>query len=151
MSAKEQREVVAAAAREEAAAVLKRRPSKIKPKPSLAPRQVADSSEPEAEAVVEVPAVVVPYTDADRGGDKKVVKKVVKSKVPGRGGREERCSGSNRPGKRKGGGKPGGKQDMRQQQAAKHGFESPGCQGTPPHGCPIWHRSGYPRDDIIVR
>lgn len=126
MSAREQREVVAAAAREEAAAVLKRRPSKIKPKPSLAPRQVADSSEPEAEAVVEVPAVVVPYTDADRGGDKKAVKKVVKSKVPGRGGREElHVPAGNRPGKRKGGGKPGGKPDMRQQQAAKHGFEKP--------------------------
>lgn len=129
LSAKEQREVVVAAAREEAAAALKRRPSKIKPKPTLAPRQVADSNEPEEAAAAAVavvaPVAVEKYTDNDRGGDKKAVKKVVKSKPAGRGAREELHvpAGANRSGKKKGGGKLAVKSDVRQQ--AKHGFEKP--------------------------
>ena len=132
LSAREQRDVVVAAAREEAASALKRRPSKLKPKPTLAPREVADSSEPEAEKVVAA-TVVEKYTDTSPVDDKKTDKKPVKSKVAGRGGREELhvpASGggnNNRSGKRKGGGRRDAfKPDSRQQNPnAKHGFEKP--------------------------
>ncbi|WMP18388.1 translation initiation factor IF-2 [Thiothrix lacustris] len=130
LSAKEQREVVVAAAREEAASALKRRPSKLKPKPSLAPREVADSSEPEAEKVAVVSTVVEKYTDAAPA--EKTDKKPVKSKVAGRGGREELhvpAGNSNRSGKKKGGGRRDAfRPDPRQQNSnanAKHGFEKP--------------------------
>ena len=83
--------MVVAAAREEAASALKRRPSKLKPKPTLAPREVADISEPEPEAEKEVvvSVVVEKYSEATPADDKKVDKKPAKSKVSGRGGREE--------------------------------------------------------------
>ena len=140
LSAREQRDVVVAAAREEAASALKRRPSKLKPKPSLAPREVVDTREvvetvePEVEKVVVVASTVVEkYSEATPSDDKKSDKKPAKSKVTGRGGREELhvpSSGGNRSGKGKG--KSGGrrdafKPDSRQQNNnnAKHGFEKP--------------------------
>ena len=124
LSAKEQRDVVVAAAREEAASALKRRPSKIRPKPTLAPREVADSSEPEAEK----PVVTEKYTDAAPA--EKTDKKPVKNKVAGRGGREElHVPAGNRSGKKKGGGRRDTfRPDPRQQNSnanAKHGFEKP--------------------------
>ncbi|EIJ34036.1 translation initiation factor IF-2 [Thiothrix nivea] len=118
LSAREQREAVAAAAREEAAAALKRRPSKAKPKQSLAPRQVADSSAPEPEQE----ASTDKYSESDRSGDKKSVKKVVK-KVGGRSREELHVPAGNRAGKKKGGRREVSKPDLRQQ--AKHGFEKP--------------------------
>ncbi len=118
LTAKEQREVVAAAAREEAAAALKRRPSKVKPKQSLAPRSVADSSAPE-EPRDET------YAAPDRVNDKKPAKKPVKSKTAGGRDREElHVPGGGRNAKKKGGGKQPARQDVRQQ-ANKHGFEKP--------------------------
>ncbi|WGZ93425.1 MAG: translation initiation factor IF-2 [Candidatus Thiothrix putei] len=129
LSAREQREVVVAAAREEAASALKRRPSKLKPKPSLAPREVADVSEPEAEKAVVVNTTVEKYTEVVASSDdKRVDKKSSKNKVAGRGGREElHVPAGNRPGKKKGGGgrREAFKPDTRQQSNAKHGFEKP--------------------------
>jgi translation initiation factor IF-2 len=117
LSAREQREVVAAAAREEAAAALKRRPSKVKPKPSLAPRSVADSSN----AAPEEASREEPYSTP--ANDKKVVKKQGKSKTGGRDREELHVPGGNRNAKKKGGKQPA-RQDVRQQ-ANKHGFEKP--------------------------
>ncbi|MEB4592445.1 translation initiation factor IF-2 [Candidatus Thiothrix sp. Deng01] len=121
LSAKEQREVVAAAAREEAAAALKRRPSKAKPKHSLAPREVADTSEPDV--VAQEPFNPERYTDPERSNDKKTVKKVVKNKVGGRSREELHVPAANRSGKKKAGKREAVKPDVRQQ--AKHGFEKP--------------------------
>ena len=143
LSAREQRDVVVAAAREEAASALKRRPSKLKPKPLIVPREVVDTREvvavvevvePEAEKVVAVAsAVVEKYSETPPSDDKKGDKKPAKGKASGRGGREELhvpSGGGNRSGKGKG--KSGGrrdafKSDSRQQNNAnaKHGFEKP--------------------------
>lgn len=131
LSAREQRDVVAAAAREEAATALKRRPSKLKPKPTLAPREVADVSEPEAEKPIVADVVVEKYTETVASDDKRIDKKPSKTKVAGRGGREELhvpAAGGGRPGKKKGGGgrRDAFRPDPRQQQSnAKHGFEKP--------------------------
>jgi translation initiation factor IF-2 len=144
LSAREQRDVVVAAAREEAAFALKRRPSKLKPKPIIAPREVVapvvvapvvvEPVEPEVEKVA-APApmsVTEKYSEANASDDKKGDKKPAKGKVTGRGGREELhvpSGGGNRSGKGKG--KSGGRRDSfrsdpRQQQSnAKHGFEKP--------------------------
>ncbi|OQX13302.1 MAG: translation initiation factor IF-2 [Thiothrix lacustris] len=149
LTAREQRDVVVAAAREEAATALKRRPSKLKPKPVLAP-VVVKVSEPEVEkpvvveAVVAEVAVVVADTVAEKytevaavSDEKRVDKKSSKAKVAGRGGREElhvpsagggNGGGGSRPGKKKSGGgrRDAFKPDSRQQQNnAKHGFEKP--------------------------
>jgi translation initiation factor IF-2 len=134
LSAKEQREYVAAAAKEEASSALKRRPSKlkVKPKPTLAPQTVVDTSVPEEKpvvAVAEVAAERVAETFAapERAEDKKVVKKTVKGKTGGRDREELHVPGGNRHGKKKGGG--GGKQSFSRpdprQAANKHGFEKP--------------------------
>jgi translation initiation factor IF-2 len=132
LSAREQREFVAAAAKEEAASALKRRPSKlkIKPKPTLAPAVVVDTSVPEEKpAAVEVAVARVAETVAvpERADGKKVVKKAVKGKTGGREREELHVPGGNRHGKKKGGG--GGKQAFSRpdprQAANKHGFEKP--------------------------
>ncbi len=126
LSAKEQREAVAAAAKEAAAAALKRRPSKVKSKPVLAPRTVVDSSEPE-----ETPSPVINIAHAEEekpelASDKKPNKKPVKNKANGRE-REEMggAATNNRQGKKKGGGKQAFNKPDPRQAVNKHGFEKP--------------------------
>ncbi|UOG93851.1 MAG: translation initiation factor IF-2 [Candidatus Thiothrix sulfatifontis] len=148
LTAREQRDVVVAAAREEAATALKRRPSKLKPKPIPAPPAVVEVSAPEVEPPVVADVVVAEvavvdtvaekYTEAATVSDeKRIDKKSSKAKVAGRGGREElhvpstgggNGGGGSRPGKKKNGGgrRDAFKPDSRQQQNnAKHGFEKP--------------------------
>lgn len=120
---REQRAAVVQAAREEAAAALKRRPSKAKPKPSLAPRQVADSSMAEEDDSLGLgKRFLGAYVEDDDELDKRVGKKSGKPKPAGRHAGEEGVV-HNRQGKKKPGSKPAGKPDIRQQ--AKHGFEKP--------------------------
>lgn len=125
-TAMEQRVAVATAAREEAAAALKRRPSKIKPKPkpSLAPRTVTETAEVEEAA----PQLPTPLREDDFSADKKVARKPVKGgkSTGGRDREELHVPGGNRSGKKKGGGKQAGKPDPRQASSNnKHGFEKP--------------------------
>lgn len=145
LSAREQREVVAAAAKEEAAAALKRRPSKLKakPKPTLAPRTVADTSEQEvkqptavapapvptpapAPAPAPAPQVVETFTASEDAAEKKGQKKPAKHKAGPRDREEAQLANiGGRPGKKKGGKAQPFKADARQAVAAKHGFEKP--------------------------
>ena len=135
LSAKDQRQVVATAAKEEAAAALKRRPSKlkIKPKPTLAPQTVVDSSETPEEKVAPVVPVVVAVAEKlavepEAQSDKKSHKKPAKGKSGGRDREELHVpsnNGGGRHGKKKGGGKQAfGRPDPRQA-ANKHAFEKP--------------------------
>ncbi|MBU0654936.1 MAG: translation initiation factor IF-2 [Gammaproteobacteria bacterium] len=126
-TAMEQREAVAAAAREEAAATLKRRPSKLKPKPkpSLAPRTVIATATPSEEEVKAAPVVRGEEFSADKSADKKVVRsKPAKGKTGGRDREELHVSGASRQGKKKGGRREFNKPDQRAA-TAKHGFEKP--------------------------
>lgn len=116
----EQRRIVVEAAREEAAAALKRRPSRAKAKPSLAPRTTIVSDE-EEEAT---PAVKLPLKDEeeDLGGKKGDKKKPVRTR-----GRENERGNTptiqHKGGKRKPGG--GRRDEVVPEREVKHGFERP--------------------------
>lgn len=118
-AAGEQRRMVVEAAREEAAAALKRRPSRAKAKPSLAPRTTIVSDEEEEV----VPSVKLPIKDEDEdlGAKKGDKKKPVRTR-----GRENERGNTptiqHKGGKRK----PGGRRDdVVPEREVKHGFEKP--------------------------
>ncbi|PID48642.1 MAG: translation initiation factor IF-2 [Proteobacteria bacterium] len=125
VSAFEQRQIVAAAAKEEAAAALKRRPSRGKLKPSLAPKNTIATDEEEVktpsrraggknEEEDSVPAAV------KRGSEKK--------KLKTRGRENERGNTPNvthkgaKGAKRRGGGR---REEAGVEREVKHGFEKP--------------------------
>lgn len=118
-TALEQREAVAAAAKEEAAAALKRRPSRVKPKPkpSLAPRStaVSDGTEEEASSV----------RGEDFNADKKAARKPAKGKTGGRDREELHVPSASRHGKKKGGRREVASKPDPRLASTKHGFEKP--------------------------
>ncbi len=117
LSALEQREAVVAAAREEASSALKRRPSRAKPKPSLAPKNTISSDDDDKTT----------KTVAAKDDDSSSVNRTdAKKKVKSRGRENERGNTPNiqHKGKRKAGGGRRGN-NVVDRGEVKHGFEKP--------------------------
>lgn len=112
ISGMEQRQIVADAARQEASDALKRRPSRAKPKQSLAPKHVIGLEDEEP-----VAHVASPLVDTDGDGE---TKRGEKKKVKTRGRENERGNTpviQHKGNKRKPGRAP--------EREVKHGFEKP--------------------------
>lgn len=112
ISGMEQRQIVADAARQEASDALKRRPSRAKPKQSLAPKHVIGLEDEEPAERVASPLVDTDGDDETKRGDKK--------KVKTRGRENERGNTpviQHKGNKRKPGRAP--------EREVKHGFEKP--------------------------
>ena len=112
VSGLEQRQIVVDAARQEASDALKRRPSRAKPKQSLAPKHVIGIEDEEPAAKVLPGIVDTEDSDAKRGEKKKV-------KTRGRENERGNAPIIQHKGNKR---KPGGRAPERE---VKHGFEKP--------------------------